>query len=129
MTISPFDAKGHIVALARTDPRHLPGTGLKGGPGPAPGPSPASRAAAFAKQQEQETPTASFGELFIKAFDRVNESLKRSQSLSEAMITDPDSVDVHDLSIAMAEANLAISLTKNIVDRAVRAYREITAVR
>lgn len=125
MDIPVIAAKGHVVTLARTDARHLPGTGLKGGPGPAPGPSPASRAVTF----PAETPTASFGQLFVKAFERVNESLLRSQALSQAIITDPDSVDVHDLSIAMAEANLAISMTKNIVDRAVRAYREITAVR
>jgi len=122
MFIPPSEAAGHVVALSRTDPRHLPGTGLKGGPGPAPGPSPASQAVTFPKEE----PTKSFGDLFVKAFERVNESLLRSQALSQAMITDPDSVDVHDLSIAMAEANLAISMTKNIVDRAIRAYREIT---
>jgi flagellar hook-basal body complex protein FliE len=127
MDIPVISARGHVVTLARTDPRHLPGTGLKAGPGPAPGPSPASRAVAF--PQGQETPTASFGQLFVNAFERVNESLLRSQALSQQIITDPDSVDVHDLSIAMAEANLAISMTKNIVDRAVRAYREVTAVR
>jgi len=125
MDIPVIRAKGHVVTLARTDARHLAGTGLKAGPGPAPGPSPASRSVTFPR----ESPTASFGQLFTNAFERVNESLLRSQALSEQMITDPDSVDVHDLSIAMAEANLAISMTKNIVDRAVRAYREVTAVR
>jgi flagellar hook-basal body complex protein FliE len=122
MDIPRIDAKGHVVSLARTDPRHLPGTGLKGGPGPAPGPSPASRSVTFAQQE----PAKSFGDMFTRAFERVNDSMMRSQQLSEAMLTDPDSVDVHDLSIAMAEANLAISMTKNIVDRAVRAYREAT---
>ena len=125
MYIPPSAAKGHVVQLARTDARHLPGTGLKGGPGPARGPSPASQSVSFPQQQE---PAKSFGELFTKAFEQVNASLLRSEELSQAMITDPDSVDVHDLSIAMAEANLAISMTKNIVDRAVRAYREITTL-
>jgi len=125
MYIPPSAANGHVVDLLRTDPRHLPGTGLKGGPGPAPGPSPASQAVTFPKEE----PVKSFGELFTKAFEQVNQSLLRSQALSEQMITNPDSVDVHDLSIAMAEANLAISMTKNIVDRAIRAYREITTER
>ncbi len=125
MYIPPSAAKGHVVSLLRSDPRHLPGTGLKGGPGPAPGPSPASQAVTFPKEE----PAKSFGDLFAKAFEQVNQTMLRSQALSEAMITNPDSVDVHDLSIAMAEANLAISMTKSIVDRAVRAYREITTER
>jgi flagellar hook-basal body complex protein FliE len=125
MYIPPSAAKGHVVQLARSDARHLPGTGLKAGPGPAPGPSRASQAVAFPQKTE---PAQSFGDLFTKAFEQVNDTMQRSQKLSEAMITDPDSVDVHDLSIAMAEANLAISMTKNIVDRAVRAYREITTL-
>ena len=45
------------------------------------------------------------------------------------MITDPDSVDVHDVTIALAEANLALSMTKAVVDRALAAYREIINVR
>ena len=39
------------------------------------------------------------------------------------MITDPESVDVHDVTIALAEANLSLSMTKAIIDRAIRAYR------
>jgi flagellar hook-basal body complex protein FliE len=49
--------------------------------------------------------------------------------LTQRMITAPDSVDVHDVTIALAEANLAISMTKAIVDRALTAYREIINVR
>jgi flagellar hook-basal body complex protein FliE len=45
------------------------------------------------------------------------------------MITDPDSVNVHDVTVALAEANLALSMTKAVVDRALAAYREIINVR
>jgi flagellar hook-basal body complex protein FliE len=131
MYINPDMATGHVVDLARTSPRHLPGTQGKLGPGPAPGVQPASRMVAFAQLQEesQVAPTSRFGELFIRAFERVNDAQLLSRDLSRQIVTDPDSVDVHDVTVAMAEANLALSMTKTIVDRAVRAYREITTLR
>jgi flagellar hook-basal body complex protein FliE len=49
--------------------------------------------------------------------------------LSQAMVTDPNSVNVEDVTIALADANLALSMTKAIVDRALAAYREIINVR
>jgi flagellar hook-basal body complex protein FliE len=45
------------------------------------------------------------------------------------MITDPDSVDVHDVTISLAEANMALNITKAVLDRVVRAYRDITSAR
>jgi flagellar hook-basal body complex protein FliE len=74
-------------------------------------------------------PTTSFGEVFFRAFDRVNQTQIGAAAMTQAMITDPDSVDIHNVSIAMAEANMAISMTKSIVDRAVQAYRTITTLR
>jgi flagellar hook-basal body complex protein FliE len=50
-------------------------------------------------------------------------------NLAQQMITDPDAVDVHTVTIALAEANLALSMTKAVVDRALAAYREIINVR
>jgi flagellar hook-basal body complex protein FliE len=49
--------------------------------------------------------------------------------LTEAMITDPDSVDIHDVTVAMAEANLALSMTKAIMDRAIQAYKTVVNTR
>ena len=49
--------------------------------------------------------------------------------LAQKMITDPNSVNVEDVTIALADANLALSMTKAIVDRALAAYREIINVR
>jgi flagellar hook-basal body complex protein FliE len=45
------------------------------------------------------------------------------------MVTDPTSVNVEDVTIALAEANLSLSMTKAVVDRALAAYREIINVR
>ncbi len=100
---------GDVVKLARTNPRHLAGFGER--PAAAPGP-------------EQ-----SFGNMLFGALGSVNDAQLKSMDLTQQMITNPDSVNVHDVTIALAEANLALSMTKSIVDRALSAYREIINLR
>ena len=41
----------------------------------------------------------------------------------------PDQVDVSDVMNAIAEAELSLSFTKAVMDRAVRAYQEVTSYR
>jgi flagellar hook-basal body complex protein FliE len=117
--------QGHQVELKRSDPRHLAGSAGSSGSAASAGslrlPGSASSA----------TPTteSEFGKLFVSALNQVNDLQNRSMAMSEAMITDPESVDIHDITVALAEANLALSMTKAIVDRAIRAYRELLSVR
>jgi flagellar hook-basal body complex protein FliE len=111
--IDPAQAVGDIVKLARTSPGHLAGIGERG-------------AAAAAAPQGIE---GKFGQLLAGALDGVNESQVKAMDLSQRMITDPGSVNVEDVTIALADANLALSMTKAIVDRALAAYREIINIR
>ncbi len=104
-------AYGDVVRLVRTDPRHLAGIGGTAREGSAP-------------RVEQD-----FGALLWKALGGVNDMQRRSIELTDRMVTEPESVNVQDVMIAGAEATLAISMTKAIVDRALAAYREIINVR
>jgi flagellar hook-basal body complex protein FliE len=107
--LSSSQVFGDVVKMARTDPRHFAGIG-----------------------DEAEKPQGAeqaFGQLLFNALSNVNDSQLKGMELTQQMITDPDSVDVHDVTIALAEANLALSMTKAIVDRALTAYREIINVR
>jgi flagellar hook-basal body complex protein FliE len=79
--------------------------------------------------REPEAATESFGKLFSRALGRVNDLQLIATEMGQKLITDPDTVDVHDVTIAMAEANLALSMTRSVVDRAIRAYREIISIR
>jgi flagellar hook-basal body complex protein FliE len=115
--LSPLSVQGHRIELARSDPRHLAG---------------AAGAAAPTAKADRSSPATSeseFGKLFFSALNQVNDLQNKSMAMSEAMITDPESVDIHDITIALAEANMALSMTKAIVDRAIRAYRELLSVR
>ena len=107
------ELRGDVIRLTRTDPRHLGGFSKV---------SKASKMAAI-------SPEANFGELLARAFNQVNELQHNSMELGQQLITDPESIDIHDVTIAMAEANLSLSMTKAIVDRALRAYKEIISTR
>ena len=109
MFLQSGQASGHIISLKTTHPKHISESGFKGDTNPG--------------------VEKSFGDVLMSAFNDVNDIQIRTNELSEQMITDPDSVNVHDVTIALAEANLSISMTKAVVDRALRAYKEIIAIR
>ena len=110
--IDPSQASGDVVRLARTDPRHLAGLGE------------ALSAPMGGSATEQK-----FGDLLLGALGSVNDSQLKAMDLSQRMVTDPGSVNVEDVTIALADANLALSMTKAIVDRALAAYREVINIR
>lgn len=103
----PTEATGHIIQLRRTHPDHLPG---KFDPVP------------------REVPEDFAGMLF-DGLDSVNRRQQEHSKLSVRAIVDPDSVNAHDVTIAAAKAEMTLNITKNVVDRVIRAYRDITTVR
>jgi len=64
-----------------------------------------------------------------KAFYNVNELQLRSDELTRALAVRPDSVDIHDVTIAAEKARIALQFTKSIVDRVTQAYRELMNMR
>ena len=107
--LSPLSAKGHVIELQASDPRHISSSRTVPPVG--------------------TSPEAGFGKLFFEALNNVNDMQHTTMDLTEAMMTDPDSVDIHDVTVAIAEANLALSMTKAIMDRAIRAYQDIINTR
>ena len=73
--------------------------------------------------------TMSFEQTLLKAFDSVNEKQQASSVMAEKLITEPDSVDVHDVTTAMAKASLSLNLTQTVLDRLVKGWNEITTTR
>ncbi|MBN2439853.1 MAG: flagellar hook-basal body complex protein FliE [Spirochaetales bacterium] len=109
MFLRSNEAVGHLISLKTTNPKHISGAGFQG--------------------ESKPGVEKSFGDVLISAFNDVNDVQVKTTELNEQMITDPDSVNVHDVTIALAEANLALSITKGVVDRAIRAYKEIISIR
>ena len=107
--LAPDAVSGNVFRLLVTDPRHMSdGRVDEGG------------TAAGAVDAEQ-----GFGRLLIGAMDAVNAQQHLAMDLSQAMITSPDEVNVHDVTIALANANLSLAMAKAVLDRGIQAYREI----
>ncbi len=70
-----------------------------------------------------------FEDMVANAIGKVSDKQLEASKLFERMITHPDEVEPHDVTIAIAQAEMSLKLTKNIVDRAVKAYKDITAMR
>lgn len=73
--------------------------------------------------------TASFEQTLLAAFDQMNEKQQTTDALAKQMIVDPESVDVHDVTIAMAEANLSLKIAQSVIDRVIKSWNDITTSR
>ncbi len=111
MEILNFDqVSGQKVMLKTTDPRHYSG-----------------RLSNTTGRLEKENST--FEDKIFEALHGVNKLQQDTNDLSVKMITDPDSVDAHDVTIAIAKSNSALAITKAVVDKAIQAYKEILSFR
>jgi flagellar hook-basal body complex protein FliE len=59
----------------------------------------------------------------------VNNLQVESEALSQKMIYEPESVDIHTVMIAAQKAELALNFTKAIRDDAIRSFRELMNLR
>ena len=71
----------------------------------------------------------SFQSYLLEAMDSMNQEQVNVSKLSEQIITDPDSVDIHDVTIAMSKARMSLNLAQSIIDRLVTGWNEISTTR
>jgi len=81
MFIAPSQGRGHLIEMMRTHEAHYD-INKKQGP--------------LNNEQEEN-----FSTMVFRAMQGVNQDQKTSMDLYQQMILDPDSVDVHDVSIAI----------------------------
>jgi len=111
---------GDKVPMSVTNPRHLvPETGRYSASGEA------LSLLGDKVGSDAVTGSGGFENAMLKALDSVNSQQNESSTLTQQMITDPDSVDPHDVTIAMAKANLSLNITRVVMDRVVRGWKEI----
>ena len=89
---------------------------------------PGFRNHAASLMDEQTTP-GDFRSKVLEKLNQVNAIQKESENLTQQMLTDPDSVDAHEVMMSLAQANMSLNITKAVIDRVIRAYREITGTR
>lgn len=81
------------------------------------------------KETGTEKTKGAFEQYLLNAVNSVNDKQMNSDAIAQQLITDPDSVDVHDVTIAMAEASLSLNLAQTVIDRVIKDWNEITTTR
>jgi flagellar hook-basal body complex protein FliE len=76
-----------------------------------------------------EKTRGSFEQYLLDAVSRMNGQQMNVDKMQEKLITDPDSVDIHDVTTAMAKAQMSLSLAQTVIDRLVTGWNEITTNR
>lgn len=83
----------------------------------------------FQTQNTNKNSSVSFKDYLLSAMSSMNNQQVEVTNLQQKVITDPDSVDIHDVTIAMAKAQSSLNLAQNVIDRLVKGWSEITTTR
>ncbi len=71
----------------------------------------------------------SFESYLVNAVSEMNNQQINVNKVGEQLITDPDSVDIHDVTTAMAKAQMSLNLAQTVIDRLVTGWNEISTTR
>jgi flagellar hook-basal body complex protein FliE len=75
------------------------------------------------------TGAGTFQQSMLQALDKVSGSQQQASNLAREAIINPDSLDAHDVTIAQAEAQMALNITRNILSRLVQGWRDLINTR
>lgn len=70
--------------------------------------------------------TGTFKSYLLDAVNKMNEQQLNVSSLQEKVITDPDSVDIHDVTTAMAKAQMSLNLAQTVIERVVKGWTDLS---
>ena len=73
--------------------------------------------------------SGSFESFLLDAMEKLNTQQTDVDKLGEKLITDPDSVDIHDVTIAMAKAQMSLTLAQTVVDRVITGWTNLSQTR
>ena len=77
----------------------------------------------------QVTRAGTFETAMLQALDGVSGAQHRASTLQQEAIINPDAVNVHDITIAQAEASMALGITRNVLSRMVQSWRDLINTR
>jgi flagellar hook-basal body complex protein FliE len=127
----PELAAGDKVPLAITHPKHLvPSDGpfVVGGR-EVPGRGSAISALGGMIGSDAAVRSGSFEDAMLHALDKISAEQQFSADLVQRAITDPQSMDPQDLTIAQAKAGMSLNIARNILSRVVQGWKDIINTR
>ena len=75
------------------------------------------------------TGAGTFETAMLQALDKVSGAQQRVSLLEKEAIINPDSVDIHDITIAQGEASMSLNLARNVLKRLVQGWRDLINTR
>ena len=78
---------------------------------------------------EMVTRSGTFQEAMLGALDKVSAYQQFASNLNQTALVDPDSVNVEDVTIAMAQASMSLNITRNVLNRIVQGWRDLINTR
>lgn len=109
------------LQMARTDPRHT-GTAPLNNTGSLPLNN-------IPNPTRNSSPEKTFGQYLTDAISSMNSDQTNVTKLQQQVITDPDSVDIHDVTIAISKAKMSLNLAQSVIDRMIQGWNEVTTTR
>jgi flagellar hook-basal body complex protein FliE len=73
--------------------------------------------------------SGTFESTMLRALDKVSGEQQFASNLAQAAITDPESVDPHDLTIAQAKAAMSLNIARTVLNRVVQGWKDIINTR
>jgi flagellar hook-basal body complex protein FliE len=70
-----------------------------------------------------------FADAMLRALDKVSGDQQKAETLIQTAITDPDAVDIHDITIAQAEASMSLNIARTVLNRLVQDWKDIINTR
>ena len=122
--VSTTAAKNYATTMVRTHPKHM-------GPIDSPYAGSGKNMLALEKKIGAEgiSGDGTFHQVMLQALDRVSGAQQFASVLEKEAIINPDSVDIHDITIAQAEASMALGITRNVLSRLVQGWRDLINTR
>ena len=104
------------LELNRTNPYHL---------GTAPVKSPVTSGISLHSGEDKKTKGA-FETYLTQAVEAMNSQQVAVDKMSEQIAVDPESVDIHDVTIAMAKAKASMDLAHTVIERLISGWTELS---
>ncbi|MDR0324120.1 MAG: flagellar hook-basal body complex protein FliE [Treponema sp.] len=122
--ISAAAAKDYATSMKLTNPKHML-------PPDSPYFGSASKIITLEKTigAESVTGAGTFEHAMLQALDKVSGTQQYASALGTEAMLNPDSVDVHDVTIAQSMASMSLDITRNILSRLVQGWRDLINTR
>ncbi|MDR3302052.1 MAG: flagellar hook-basal body complex protein FliE [Spirochaetaceae bacterium] len=141
LSIKPELPQLNPLAMTVKDPRHIASAGVvgfaggleQGGAiselGATIGAQAVLRDGSLGAAGLNRSDAASFADVMLGAIDKVSSTNNRASDLIQQAIVSPESIDIHDITIAQAEAQLSLSIAQTFLSRLTQSWRDLTNMR